>query len=192
MPGARGAPGARPGRLYGDPVNHVIPWRRKPHRSGHAPSRTDYAGAVYGSLLAASVLAASSTVGKFPRFQTVVLLLVTGLVFWAAHVYARLVGERSVGRLIGWSEVREVGRNEWSITEAAVLPAVAVAISPLLGLSLSATGWFALIVAVAQQVSWAYLGALHASASRLEALIEAAVNLVLGLVIVAAKAALGH
>lgn len=120
------------------------------------------------------------------------LLLVTGLVFWVAHVYARLAGERSVGRLVQWSEVRLVGRSEWSIVEAAVLPAAVVALSPLVRLSLTATGWLALMVAVAQQVSWAYLGALHASGSRREAVIEAAVNLVLGLVIVAAKAALGH
>lgn len=169
-----------------------MPWLRKPRHGGPGSPRTDYAGAVYGSLLAASVIAASSAGGKFPRFETVVLLLVTGLVFWVAHVYARLAGERSVGRLVQWSEVRLVGRSEWSIVEAAVLPAAVVALSPLVRLSLTATGWLALMVAVAQQVSWAYLGALHASGSRREAVIEAAVNLVLGLVIVAAKAALGH
>ncbi|WP_370151152.1 hypothetical protein [Streptacidiphilus sp. EB129] len=173
-------------------MNHVIPWLHRPRRDGRAPSRTDYAGAVYGSLLAASVIAASSVAGKFPRFETVVLLLVTGLVFWVAHVYAHLVGERSVGQLIDWSKVRQVGKSEWSIAEAAVLPAAVVAVSPVLGLSLTATGWLALTVAVAQQVSWAYIGAMHASASRREAAVEAAVNLVLGLVIVAAKAALGH
>jgi len=188
----RGAPGVRPRRLYGGPVNHVIPWPHRPRRDGRAASRTDYAGAVYGSLLAASVIAASSSAGKFPRFETVVLLLVTGLVFWVAHVYARLAGERSVGELIDWSKVREVGRTEWSITEAAVLPAAVVAVSPVLGLSLPATAWLALAVAVAQQVGWAYIGALHASGSRREAAIEAVVNLVLGLVIVAAKAGLGH
>ncbi|WP_329586350.1 hypothetical protein OG500_35330 [Kitasatospora sp. NBC_01250] len=173
-------------------MTHIIPWLRRARRGDRAVSRTDYAGAVYGSLLAASVIAASSTAGKFPRFETVVLLLVTGLVFWVAHVYARLAGERSVGRRIDWPQVRDVGRVEWSITEAAVLPAAVVAVSPLLGLGLTATGWLALAVAVAQQVAWAYLGALHASASRRSAALEAAVNLVLGLVIVAAKAGLSH
>lgn len=192
VPGRRGAPGRPPGRLYGEPVTHIIPWLRRARRGDRAVSRTDYAGAVYGSLLAASVIAASSTAGKFPRFETVVLLLVTGLVFWVAHVYARLAGERSVGRRIDWPQVRDVGRVEWSITEAAVLPAAVVAVSPLLGLGLTATGWLALAVAVAQQVTWAYLGALHASASRRSAALEAAVNLVLGLVIVAAKVGLSH
>ena len=172
-------------------MNHVIPWRRF-RRDARAPSRTDYAAAVYGSLLAASVIAAASTDSALPRFETVVLLLVTGLVFWVAHTYAGLVGERSVGQRLTWSQAREVGRREWPLAEAAVLPAAMVAISPLLGLSLTATGWLALSVAVAQQVGWAYVGALHATASRRIAAVEAAINLVLGLVIVAAKAALGH
>ncbi|QMU69137.1 hypothetical protein [Streptacidiphilus sp. P02-A3a] len=172
-------------------MNHVIPWRRL-RRDARAPSRTDYAAAVYGSLLAASVIAASSTAGTFPRVETVVLLLVTGLVFWVAHSYARLVGERSAGQRLNWGQARAVGLREWPLVEAAVLPAVMVAISPLLGLGLTATGWLALGVAVAQQVGWAYVGALHATSSRRVATVEAAINLVLGLVIVAAKAALGH
>jgi hypothetical protein len=67
-----------------------------------------------------------------------------------------------------------------------------VAVSPLLGLGLSGAGWLALAVAVAQQVAWALLGALHAGASRTQAGVEGMVNLVLGLVLVTAKAALGH
>ncbi|MFC4606244.1 hypothetical protein ACFO9E_00140 [Streptomyces maoxianensis] len=173
-------------------MNHLLPWLRKSRRGGHGAERTDYAGAVYGSLLAASVIASASTVGEFPRFETVVFLLVTGLVFWAAHVYARLAGERSADRPVDWAEARRVGLKEWSIVEAAVLPAAAVALSPLFGLGLTATGWLALGVAVAQQVAWAYMGALHALASRRQAAVEAVVNLLLGLVIVAAKAAMGH
>jgi hypothetical protein len=178
-------------RLYGDLVKQVIPWFR-PRREGLTPSRTDYAAIVYGSLLAASVIAASSTASEFPRVETIVLMLVTGLVFWVAHTYAHLVGVRVVGQHLTWSQVREVGRKEWPVAGAAVLPAAMVAISPVLGLGLTATGWLALSVAVAQQVGWAYLGALHATSSRRVATVEGAINLVLGLVIVAAKAALGH
>lgn len=147
---------------------------------------------MYGSLLAASVLATASTAGDIPRVRLVVLLLVTGLVFWVAHVYARLAGERPLGRPWTWREMRRVAVHEWSIVEAAALPAAAVALSPLLGLSLAATEWLALGVAVAQQVFWATLGAARAGAPRRSMLAEGAVNLVLGLVIVTAKAALGH
>ncbi|WP_331766480.1 hypothetical protein [Embleya sp. NBC_00896] len=155
-------------------------------------SRTDYAGAVYGSLLAASVVAAAGTLGQFPRLQLILMLIITGLVFWAAHVYAHLVGERLVGQSWTWREVRRVAGHEWSIVEAAALPAAAVAVSPVLGLSVNSAGWLALGIAVFQQVLWASLGAARAGATRGLVIAEGAVNLVLGLVIVAAKAALGH
>ncbi|MEV8099010.1 hypothetical protein [Kitasatospora sp. NPDC085879] len=156
------------------------------------PGRTDYAGAVYGSLLAASVVATAGTAGEFPRLQLIGLLLVTGVVFWAAHVYAEVAGERIVGKPIDRREMRRVARHEWAIVEAAVLPAAAVAVSALFGLDYSGTAWFALAVAVTQQVAWATLGAIRAGATRRMAIGEGVANLLLGLVIVGAKAALGH
>ncbi|CUM36439.1 hypothetical protein [Streptomyces gardneri] len=172
-------------------MNCLFPWLRsdRPRRS---VSRADYAGAVYGSLLASSVIATASAVGDFPRIQVVVLLLVTGVVFWAAHVYASLAGARLVGQPVGWAEVRGAARHESLIVQAAVLPAMALAVSPLLGLEVKGAGWLALAVAVAQQVAWALLGALKAGASRSQAAVEGTVNLTFGLVIVSAKAALGH
>ncbi|WP_246113402.1 hypothetical protein [Streptomyces montanus] len=155
-------------------------------------ARTDYAGAVYGSLLAASVLATATTLGDYPRLELVLVLLVTGLVFWATHVYARLAGERPVGRPWRRGEIRRVALHEWPIVQAAALPAAVVAVSPLLGLDLNATEWLALGVAVAQQVFWASLGAVHSGARRGQMIAEGAVNLLLGLIIVAAKAALSH
>jgi hypothetical protein len=152
--------------------------------------RTDYAGAVYGSLLAASVIAASTAHESHPRLSLVVLLVVTGLVFWLAHVYAHLAGEREGGKTVNWREARRVGRHEWSIVEAAALPALAVLVSPSLGAGENA--WLALGVAVTQQVVWATLGARRAGASRTQMAVEAAVNLALGLMIVVAKVAVGH
>lgn len=155
-------------------------------------TRTDYAGAVYGSMLAASVVATAGAVGDYPRVQLAVLLIVTGIVFWAAHVYSRVAGERRFGAGLSWREVHRIARHERPIVEAAVPPAVAVLISPALGLDLAGTAWLALSVAVAQQVGWAFVGAVRAGATRRQAAIEGLANLVLGLIIVAAKAALGH
>ncbi|MEU9075116.1 hypothetical protein ACFYUY_30730 [Kitasatospora sp. NPDC004745] len=164
---------------------------RAPARDrARGPQRTDYAGAVYGSLLAASVIAASGVNASMPRLSLIVLLVVTGVVFWLAHVYARLAGDREAGRTVGWRDAREVGRHEWSIVEAAALPALAVLVSPWLGSGDSA--WLALGVAVAQQVAWATLGAHRAGASRRQVVAEGFVNLLLGLLIVAAKVAVGH
>lgn len=163
---------------------------------GDAPAsanRTDYAGAVYGSMLAASVVATAGATAGFPRLKLGLMLIITGLVFWAAHVYARWAGER---RLVGspWSfrEVRRIGAHEWSIVEAAFLPAAAVAVSPLLGLDVTGAAWLALAVAVAQQVGWACLGAVRAKVPPLQVAAEGVVNLALGLILMAAKAAVSH
>ncbi|WP_354637830.1 hypothetical protein [Kitasatospora camelliae] len=158
----------------------------------HRPSHTDYGGAVYGSLLAASVVATAGSTGGFPRLQLAVMLVVTGLVFWAAHVYAHLAGNRQIGQQLNRREVRYVAAHEWSIVEASLFPALAVVVSPLLGLGLEGATWLALSVAVAQQVTWALIGAVKSGASRGQAATEGLVNLVLGLVIIAAKAALHH
>ncbi|MEU7095513.1 hypothetical protein [Kitasatospora aureofaciens] len=171
-----------------------MPDSRPPTARGPAPEgtadRTDYAGAVYGSMLAASVIAASGVHETRPRLSLILLLVVTGLVFWVAHVYAHLAGEREVGRRVGWHRVREVGREEWPLVEASALPALAVLVSPWLGTGDSA--WLAVGVAVAQQVGWATLGARRAGASTGQAAVEGVVNLLLGLCIVAAKVAVGH
>lgn len=158
-----------------------------------ATRRTDYAGAVYGSLLAASVVATASSAGELPLLKLALMLIITGLVFWAAHVYAHWVGERQLtGSPWSWSEIQRVARHEWPIVEAAFLPAAAVAVGPLLGLGLSGTGWLVLAVAVAQQVTWACLGAVRASVPRRQVVVEGAINLVLGLILMAAKGAVSH
>ncbi|MFD5721399.1 hypothetical protein [Streptomyces sp. NPDC127036] len=151
--------------------------------------RTDYAGAIYGSILAASVVATAGSGGEHPRLEIIVLLLVTGLVFWATHVYAHLAGERIVGQPWSWPEIRRSGLHEWAIVEAAALPAAAVAIS-WFGMSVNTGLWLALGVAVAQQVVWACLGAVRAGASRGQVFAEGFVNLALGLIIVGAKVVL--
>jgi hypothetical protein len=156
----------------------------------HSSQRTDYAGAIYGSLLAASVIAAFDVHAEHPRLSLIVLLVVTGLVFWIAHVYAHLAGERQGGQTVNWQEVRSVGRHEWPIVEAAALPALAVLVSPWLGTGENA--WLAIGVAVGQLVFWTALGARRTGASKTQAAVEVAVSLTLGLIIVAAKVVVGH
>jgi hypothetical protein len=144
-------------------------------------------------MLAASVVATASAVGGSPRLKLGLMLIITGLVFWAAHVYARWAGERRLsGNRWSWGEIRRLAGHEWSIVEASFLPAIAVGVSALLGLDLTGTAWLAIAVAVAQQVGWACLGAVRASASGLQVVAEGVANLVLGLILMAAKVAISH
>ncbi|MBG0817159.1 hypothetical protein [Planomonospora sp. ID82291] len=152
----------------------------------------DYTGAVYGSLLAASVVVGAGTLGRFPRLEMIVLLVGTGIVFWATHVYARLFGARLAFHGLKTADVRRACAEEWPIVKAAVPPAVAVAVGPVLGLGAQGTGWLALTVAVAGQVGWAAVAAVKIGAPPRMVVITSVVNLLLGLVMVALKAALHH
>ncbi|MFC5801011.1 hypothetical protein [Streptomyces formicae] len=156
-----------------------------------APAR-DFSGAVHGSLLAASVIATAGALGPYPKLQLTIMLITTGLVFWLIHVYSRLVGHRLASEDLSWRQVREEARKEWPIAEAAFPPAAAVAVSPLLDLGPNDTVWLALGVALAGQVCWATAAVVRAGAARRLVVVTGAVNLLLGLVLVAMKAAVSH
>ncbi|MQT01061.1 hypothetical protein FF041_12755, partial [Streptomyces jumonjinensis] len=86
--------------------------------------------------------------------------------------------------------VRQDFVAEWPIVKAAVPPALAVAVSPLLGLGPQGTLWLALCVAIAGQIGWATLAALRAGAAGRLVLVAGAANLLLGLLIALLKVAL--
>ncbi|WP_200308143.1 hypothetical protein [Streptomyces adelaidensis] len=161
-------------------------------RGAERRAGADYTGGVYGSMLAASVIIGAGSLGSAPRLELVLLLLLTGLAFWIAHVHAQLFGARVAQRSLDRHIVLHVCRDEWPIVKAAVPPAAAVAVSPLLGLDLSGALWLALSVAVAGQVGWSAAAARRAGASWGLVAATASVNLVLGLLIISFKLWLTH
>ncbi|MFF1544550.1 hypothetical protein [Streptomyces sp. NPDC058291] len=164
---------------------------RRAHAAEHRAT-ADSTGAVYGSMLAASVVVGAGALGSRPRVELVLLLLLTGVVFWAGHVHAQLFGARLAQRRPDRRVVAHACREEWPIVKAAVPPAVAVAVSPVLGLDLEGTLWFALAVAVAGQVGWSAAAARRAGASWRLVTVSASVNLVLGLLIIVFKLVVTH
>ncbi|MEU7057243.1 hypothetical protein [Streptomyces sp. NPDC046197] len=155
-------------------------------------AHTDYTGGVYGSMLAASVVAGAGALGSFPRVQLVMLLLLTGVAFWLTHVHAHLFGAHLAQRHLDRRVVLHVCRDEWPIVKAAVPPAVALAVSPLLGMDPQGAAWLALGVAVAGMVGWSAAAARRAGASWGLVAGAAAVNLVIGVLILAFKLAVTH
>src|SRR5689334_23580578 len=94
-------------------------------RAAERRAHADYSGGVYGSMLAASVVIGAGTLGSFPRLELVLLLLLTGVAFWIAHVHAQLFGARLAQQSLDRHVVFEACREEWPIVKAAVPPAVA-------------------------------------------------------------------
>ena len=153
----------------------------------------DYTGAVYGSLLAASVIVGASPHEVPPRpLALILLLLATGIVFWLAHVYAQLFGDRMHGAALTFGEIRSVAAREWPIVEAAVPPAAAAAVGAIAGWPHSTVAWVALVVAIAGQLGWAIYAAAKAGASGWVIAISGIANLVLGGLLALLKVVVSH
>jgi hypothetical protein len=120
-------------------------------------------------------------------------VFVTSLVFWLAHVYSEALAH-SVTRNehLSWGEVKRIARHEAAILEAAVLPIAALLLGSLGVLSATAAGWTALGIGLAVL---AVQGIVFARAEKLGALgtvVVVALNLGLGLVLVALKVVVTH
>jgi len=77
--------------------------------------------AIYGLILATSVIAVSREYDSSNAGVIGVTVLVTGVVFWLAHVYARvLAGSVTRHRMLKRSEVRDVLRHDWPLVEVTV------------------------------------------------------------------------
>ena len=77
--------------------------------------------AIYGLVLATSVIAVSREYDSSDAGLIGISVLVTGVVFWLAHVYARvLAGSITHHRMLNRSEVREVLRHDWPLVEVTV------------------------------------------------------------------------
>jgi hypothetical protein len=91
---------------------------RPPHVVRTTGSLTE---AIYGLILATSVIAVSREYDSSNSGRVGVTVLVTGVVFWLAHVYARVLA-RSISRhqMANRSEVREALRHDWPLVEITV------------------------------------------------------------------------
>ena len=75
--------------------------------------------AIYGLILATSVIAVSREYDSSNAGLVGVTVLVTGIVFWLAHVYARvLAGSIASHRRLDRSEVRDVLRHDWPLVRS--------------------------------------------------------------------------
>lgn len=92
--------------------------RWRPLVAGTTGSVTE---AIYGLILAMSVIAVSAEYASSNAGLVGVTVLVTGVVFWLAHVYARvLAGSLTTHRTPNRSEVREAIRHDWPLVEVTI------------------------------------------------------------------------
>jgi hypothetical protein len=117
----------------------------------------------------------------------------SAIVLWLAHVYSHTLGESlQIGRRLTLAEFASVARREYSVVLAAVVPVLAVALGAIALIPAATALWLAFGAGVIT------LGAQGARYARLESLgskatiVTIALNLALGLALVAVEALIAH
>ena len=150
-------------------------------------------GTLYGTIIVMATVAAGSRGGATHISDLAALVAVTVLVLWIAHVYAHVIGESlAEGRRLDRAEFVAIARREWSIPAAGALPVLLLVLGALGVFDEQRAVWLALAAGVA---TLALVGARYARLERFGRLgtaVSVAVNVLLGLVIVALEVLLAH
>lgn len=143
---------------------------------------------VYGLILATAVIAISREADPSDAGQAAVGVLVTALVFWLAHLYARLLGTAvSRDRWVTRATVAWAAREHWSLVEVAI-PLVLVLVLGAIGpIPERAVLEAATILALVELAATGAYAAIRHDAGPGGTLLSAAFALMLGLLVVLLK-----
>jgi len=149
--------------------------------------RRNVAGAVYGVILGSSVIAAAGADHPRQAGLVEIYLCVTALVFYLAHVYARVLGSWIEGEAPSARRVRQELVQEWPMVRAQMLPAV-VLLAGAFGLI--ASRWaisLALGVALAELMTGVVLACRKAGATRSQATVSISAGALFALIVIFLK-----
>lgn len=149
------------------------------------------AGAIYGTIVVAGVLAATEYDAQPEAFETGVYALCTALVLWVAHAWAQTLGRSLVGGGRLRHALRRSLARDWPLVQSALVPLAAMALAALLGASDETAITIAFWVCVASLGAW---GAIVAQRQRASAARTVTVALgcgFLGLLLVGLKELVG-
>jgi hypothetical protein len=139
------------------------------------------------------VLAAGAKAYPHNAWKIVVLIAVTTVVFWLAHVYAHSLGHvLAQDRHLSVAELRRIARHEAAIVEAAVPPLAAMLLAAFGLISTRASIWIAYGLGLAVLVATGLVFARVERLGLLGTLVVVALNLALGLILLALKIAVTH
>jgi hypothetical protein len=145
--------------------------------------------AIYGLILATSVIAVSREYDASNAGQIGVTVFVTGVVFWLAHVYARvLAGLITHQRRLDRSDVRKALRHDWPLVEVTLPLVVILALGALDAVPDKAAILAATVVALVELAAAGWYVARASGAGPRGAVVSALVAVTLGSAVVLLKA----
>lgn len=149
------------------------------------------ASAVHGTVLAGALIAVQGAQDHPDVSHLVTLVLVTQLIYWLAHVYAELVGERiTTGARPRARQLSLLLRQEWPLVAVSFGPLAVIVICSGVGVSANSAVLAGLVATVALMAGWALLAGRRSGLQTTEMLLYVAASVVLGLALIAIKALL--
>jgi hypothetical protein len=149
--------------------------------------RRNVAMAIYGLILGSSIIAAAGADHPRQAGLVEIYLCVTALVFYLAHVYARVLGAWIEGEPPSVLRVRKELSQEWPMVRAQLLPAAVL----LLGaLSVISSRWaisLAMGVALAELMLGVIFACRKAGATRMQATVSISAGAIFALIVVFLK-----
>jgi hypothetical protein len=163
-------------------------WRRVVLRIAHAVEpEGEPAEVIYGTLIAAAVLATKAHKGESGARVWWSALLVLAL-YWLAHVYADVVGERLRTRTRpGWKGIVNAALRDWGMLRGALIPVAVFGLVRLFGAAVNAAALTALWVTILLLACWGLVAALRGGARGLELAAETLVCAALGFLVLLLK-----
>lgn len=160
-------------------------------RTGQPRPSRNPASAVYGTVLAGSLIAVEGARDDVDVLQLVAVVLVTQCVYWLAHTYSELVGGRiSTGQRPRRGQVSHLLAEEWPLVSASFEPLAVLVIARALGASADAAVLAALWAGALMLAGWALLAGRRARLRRPELLLYVVLSAGFGAVLVLLKAVL--
>jgi hypothetical protein len=150
-------------------------------------------GFIYGTILALAVLVGGVKAFPDDAWKIVVLLAVTALVFWLAHVYAdSLAHVVAENQHLSLAELGRIARRESSIIEAAIPPVAALLLAVFGLISTKGAAWIAYGLGLAVLTTSGLVFARVERLGWLATLVVVALNVALGVALVGLKLFVSH
>jgi len=158
---------------------------------GHGPG-TDFAAAIYGSIVATALIGALDA-AHASSGDMLLSVLATMVVFWLAHTWAAISGERiHTGHGLARERIRALARAEWPMVEAGFGPLAGLALGWVGLLSDTTAARLAVGIGIVQLFAWGFVLGRRVYHTWLGASIAGLANGAAGLVLVALEIAVNH
>lgn len=151
-------------------------------------ARHGVGGAIYGLILATSVIAVSREYTEKNSGITAVTVIVTAGVFWLAHVYSDVMAIEVKHR--HWptrAELTSILNRHWPMVQAGIMPTFVLLLGPLGVLEDETSQTAALAICLVELAASGFAASWFAGARGFMAIVSGAISLSFGLAIVGLK-----